>query len=629
MRDEDKTKGQLVRELRILRERLTENKFARVERNESGERRGAGPLLDLEQTVGIPWAYLPVIDEISDRDEAARSKPRRSLWPPIDPEGFSRENITESGSFDLRRTTLDAFGHLMDAMPMPILVIDISGRIQFVNSAFLNVSADLSEILGASFSSLFPDAAAIRQAETLLENVVTQRKPQFGEGTLLVGGNEIWSRMNFRSIRFGNERSILVVIEDLTTEKRELTLNEKYKSLAQIFPYGIAEFAPAKRAACHLPADELLSLVLAAELTDGNSQFATLNGYSSLNELRGVPLRKILLVRDKDLQFYRSWLENCFATTTIDTQEKAAQDEPRYFEVTLVGNVQNEILTSFWAIKRDVTERRRVQQALLDKIKTIDELYAHIVQSGKAKAIAEHTAEVAHELRQPLAIIGGFARRMARQPECWNEIDMDSRREGFEIIIREIQRLEKILDGLIDFTRHETIQLQRIDPNDLIEEVLHINAERLKEKDLHLEVNLSRELGEVFLDPARFQQVIRNLISNAIEACDRKRLIRVETGVFMPSDKAQETGELDSTVYFEMKVHNEGKAIPLEELQKIFDPFYTTKHYGTGIGLTLCKRIVENHGGSISVKSDAEGTAFTVWIPLKPPATPTTPILRT
>jgi hypothetical protein len=125
---------------------------------------------------------------------------------------------------------------------------------------------------------LFPDAAAIRQAEAWLENVVTQRKPQFGEGILLVGGNEIWSRMNFRSIRFGNERSILVVIEDLTTEKRELTLNEKYKSLAQIFPYGIAEFAPAKRVACHLPADELLSLVLGAKLTDGNSQFATLNG---------------------------------------------------------------------------------------------------------------------------------------------------------------------------------------------------------------------------------------------------------------------------------------------------------------------------------------------------------------
>jgi PAS domain S-box-containing protein len=627
MQDEDKTKEQLIAELRNLRSRLPENEFVPTPRNLNDEKSRADRLRGLEPTVHISWADLPAIDEVSDCDEAGRSLSRRSLWPPIESEALSRENITESGSFDLRRTTLDAFGRLMDAMPMPILLINVSGRIQFVNSAFIDVSADFSGVLGESFYSLFQDSEATRQAETLLENVVTQRKPQFWEGMLLVGGKEIWSRINLRSIRFGSERSIMIVIQDLTTEKRELTLNEKYKRLAQIFPYGIAEFAPAKRAACDLPPDELLTLILAAELTDGNSQFAALNGYASIDELRSAPLGEILPAQDKDLEFYRSWLQNCFATTTCDTQEKTLEDQPRYFEITLVGNVQNGFLTSFWVIKRDVTERRRVQQALLEKIRTIDELYAHIVQSGKAKAIAEHTAEVAHELRQPLAIIGGFARRMAREPQCWNELDMDSRREGFEIIIREIQRLEKILDGLIDFTRHETIQLQSINPNDLIEEVLHINEERLKEKGLHLEVSLSEELGEVFLDPGRFQQVIRNLVSNAIEACDRRRLIRVETGVFMPSDKAQETGELDATVYFEMKIHNQGNVIPPEELQKIFDPFYTTKHYGTGIGLTLCKRIVENHGGSISVKSDAQGTAFTVWIPLKRPERPNTPIL--
>ncbi len=627
MRDEDKTREQLIEELKTLRARLPENGSDPVEGIKSNERTYSGSVPHHEPAASISWADFPVLDEVSDLDESGRSPSRSSLWPRIAPGDFHSENVTESGSFDLRRTTLDAYGRLMDAMPIPVLLIDISGRIQFANSAFLDVSGDLSGICGGSFYSMFADAAATRHAERLLQDVVIQRKPQFWEGILLVGGNEIWSRMHLRSIRFGNERSIMIVIQDLTTEKRELTLNEKYKRLAQIFPYGIAEFAPAKRVSCDLPADEALSLILAAELTDGNNQFALLNGYSGLDELRKIPLGKILPIQHKAVQFYRSWLQNCFAITTSDAQEETLEDQPRYFEITLVGNVQNEFLTSFWAIKRDVTEHRRVQQALLEKIRTIDELYAHIVQSGKAKAITEHTAEVAHELRQPLAIIGGFARRMAREPLSWNELDVDSRREGFEIIIREIQRLEKILDGLIDFTRHESIQLQRINPNDLIAEVLHINAERLKEKDLHLEVNLSDELGEVFLDPARFQQVIRNLVSNAIEACDRKRLIRVETGVFMPSEKAQETGELDATVYFEMKIHNQGNVIPPEELQKIFDPFYTTKHYGTGIGLTLCKRIVENHNGSISVKSDETGTVFTVWIPLEPPQISDTHIL--
>jgi signal transduction histidine kinase len=89
----------------------------------------------------------------------------------------------------------------------------------------------------------------------------------------------------------------------------------------------------------------------------------------------------------------------------------------------------------------------------------------------------------------------------------------------------------------------------------------------------------------------------------------------IETGFSIPSDKAQETGGLESETYFEMKIKNYGKVIPADELQKIFSPFFTTKDYGTGIGLTLAKKIVEDHNGSISVKSDEDGTVFTLWIP--------------
>jgi len=92
----------------------------------------------------------------------------------------------------------------------------------------------------------------------------------------------------------------------------------------------------------------------------------------------------------------------------------------------------------------------------------------------------------------------------------------------------------------------------------------------------------------------------------------------IDTGIFVPSDKTQQTGELAAEEYFEMRIRNGGRIIPSEELQKFFDPFYTTKEYGVGIGLTLCKKIVEEHNGSISVRSDEEGTIFTVWFPLRP-----------
>jgi signal transduction histidine kinase len=160
------------------------------------------------------------------------------------------------------------------------------------------------------------------------------------------------------------------------------------------------------------------------------------------------------------------------------------------------------------------------------------------------------------------------------------------------------------------------VKPESLDPNRLIEQVLHLNEEQFNEKDLTLEVDLGDEIGEVSLDPARFQHVIRNLVANAIEASPRGGVIRVETGVFIPSTKAQETGSLEYDTYFEMKVRNRGRVIPPDEIEKIFDPFFSTKDHGSGLGLTLSKKIVEEHHGSVGVKSDGDGTVFSVWIPL-------------
>jgi PAS domain S-box-containing protein len=283
--------------------------------------------------------------------------------------------------------------------------------------------------------------------------------------------------------------------------------------------------------------------------------------------------------------------------------------QPLRYEGVMIDRTAGKILEE---------ELRASKEALVQKIKIIDDLYAHILQSGKAKAIAEHTAEVAHELRQPLAIIGGFARRMVKHLGASAQIDEDHQKECFDIIIGEVQRLEKILGALIDFTKRESIQPETIDPNSLIREVLRIHQEVCQGKDLRIETHFGRYIGKVSVDPNRFQHLIRNLLSNAIEASPEGGAIVIDTGIFVPSDKTQQTGELAAEEYFEMRIRNGGRIIPSEELQKFFDPFYTTKEYGVGIGLTLCKKIVEEHNGSISVRSDEEGTIFTVWFPLRP-----------
>ncbi len=288
--------------------------------------------------------------------------------------------------------------------------------------------------------------------------------------------------------------------------------------------------------------------------------------------------------------------------------------------------------TGFDGVMRDRTVRRKLEeelkgsrQALVEKIKIIDELYEHIVQSGKCKAIEEHTAEVAHELRQPLAIIGGFARRMAKQLKAGKLIDSTRQSEYLGIIMSEIQRLERILDALIDFTRREQVNLQRIDPHNLIEYILGIIQTRAGEKRVHINTTFGSEIADIPVDPGRFQQLVLNLVANAIDASPYGGVVELETGASIPSEKALRTGQLDAETYFELKCRNRGPVIPEEDLQQIFNPFYTTKEHGTGLGLTVSKKIVEDHLGSISVKSDEEGTTFTVWLPLVEPENRTAP----
>lgn len=288
--------------------------------------------------------------------------------------------------------------------------------------------------------------------------------------------------------------------------------------------------------------------------------------------------------------------------------------------------VQNESLIRYEGVMRDITRRRGLErelkasrEELLEKIRIIDDLYEHIVQSGKAKAIADHTAEVAHELRQPLAIIGGFARRMERKFDSRELTDIESQRQYCRFMISEVERLERILVNLIDFTKRESLQLEKSDPNAIIRNVLTVYRDKMSEKGIQLETRIGDEVGEIFLDHDRFEQVVRNLISNAVEASPEGRVIQIETGVSIPSGKAHDTGGLEAETYFEMKIRNFGKTIQAQDLKKIFSPFYTTKDFGTGIGLTLAKRIVEDHKGSISVKSDQDGTVFTVWLPIVHP----------
>lgn len=141
---------------------------------------------------------------------------------------FNRD-VTASGSFDLRGVKSTSLGKLLQALPIPALLIDSGGYVTFANAACGKIRRGEEEDLYGLFSALFPDPVAAEKADTLVKKVFATRRPQMDEALVQTADIKIWARMNYRSLRIGPERVVLALVEDLTLEKKQLLLHEKHR----------------------------------------------------------------------------------------------------------------------------------------------------------------------------------------------------------------------------------------------------------------------------------------------------------------------------------------------------------------------------------------------------------------
>ncbi len=527
-------------------------------------------------------------------------------------------DITEERATDTRADDFSILRcPLPEQLPDAVFTLDQTGRFTFVNpGAEELLGYRVEEILGTPIWDL-----VVQDDKPTAKSLPGMQLDSVWDAELdVVNANGVTKHVRVRCApTIDRQRKIV----GFTGIMRDRTAQRKLEEELKAYQESLRESEQRYRNLVEEVPDIIFSL-------DSSGRFSFIN--CQIEELLGYSVAEML-----DHFFWDYVSEDCvdLARSILKIQPRATWDGELWVVDTL-GKMkwvrvrcrphrdQHGRITEYEGVMRDRSATKRLEEdlkaskiELMDKIKIIDDLYQHIVQAEKSKAIATHTAEVAHELRQPLAIIGGFARRMSKHLESCQKLDPESQRECFRIILGEVERLERILKGLIDFTILEAVEVQVVNPSDLIEDVLHINEERLRDKDLGLQLLFGEELTEISVDPNRLHQVIRNLVGNAIDASPEHGVIRIDTGVFFPSAKAQATGSLGSEPYFEMKFRNNGPPIPAEDLQKVFDPFYTTKDFAMGIGLTLTKKIVEEHRGSISVKSDEEGTTFSVWLPVK------------
>lgn len=235
----------------------------------------------------------------------------------------------------------------------------------------------------------------------------------------------------------------------------------------------------------------------------------------------------------------------------------------------------------------------------------------HIRRVDRLATIGEMAARISHEIRNPLASLSGSIQILQ------DELHLDGPdRRLMEIVMRETQRLNALLTDFLLYARPEKLQIEEMDLSHALQETLDLFMEREKRgPPIEVISDIAPSLI-VKADPKKVRQIIWNLFNNAVEAMPNGGRLKVRAHTPDPLAWPSRKGGVS---WLLLEIEDTGVGIPPENLERIYNPFFTTKDRGTGLGLSTVHRSVEDLGGWISVRSELDkGTRFTLWIPSQP-----------
>ncbi len=234
----------------------------------------------------------------------------------------------------------------------------------------------------------------------------------------------------------------------------------------------------------------------------------------------------------------------------------------------------------------------------LEDVSEVRALTEQLIRADRLAAMGELTAGVAHEVRNPLGVIRASV-QLLEDTEC----DEGRLHDASEVIKQEIDRLDRVIKALLDFGRPSPPRLVSVQVEDVLRDVVLFTRRFAGRVEVRLEERYAPGVPKILGDPEKLKQVFLNLVTNAVQAMeDTGGDISISTGV----DRG----------FVTVTVDDNGPGIGEESLGKVFDPFYSTRAEGTGLGLTIVHRIVDEHDGHIELESrPGRGTTFTVSLP--------------
>jgi len=490
------------------------------------------------------------------------------------------------------------FETLCSAAMEGIVVVDAEKNITFVNKAFADmVGYKEDELLGINLQR-FVDKKGFqeikKQTEKRLKGEISRYEilifSKDGKKHIIqVSASPIWNKN-------GDFAGSLAITMDVTERRKmEEALRESEEKFRKIFQSAN---------------DSIIYLDTSGRIIDVNEKAVQVFG-GSKKELVGKHFIKIGVISPTDipklLGNFARILTGKPGFTNVKIKNKMGQE--RYLEcVSSIATIDGK-LAGILVIARDVTERMHMQKKLEEysqqlevlverRTSQLKEAQEKLVRTERLAAIGQVASMVGHDLRNPLTGIASATYYIKKKLGA----DADETiKEMLKLIEENIEYSNKIISDLLDYSREIKLELKETTPKSILKEALSL-VEIPKSINV---LEITEDKPKIIIDIEKMKRVFINIIKNAIDAMPNGGALTIKSN--------EKTGNLEITFT------DTGTGMPENVLENIWTPFFTTKAKGMGLGLPICKRIIEAHGGTISAESTiGKGTTFTITIPLMP-----------
>ncbi len=389
---------------------------------------------------------------------------------------------------------------------------------------------------------------------------------------------------------------IMNLLADVCLINRALIMlvNEKEGCLEYVHAMGFQGEVPAEVKNYKVPLDRI-SNMLARVTSTGCAEYVP--------EVRSASLKEdnVLLSYGKPTSIYvvplitRSKVIGIIATDAVDG--KGVPEETR----DILGIFASQIAIAI--------ENAKLYLKLMEQMVELKRSQALLSRAEKFSFLGNLAARLAHEIKNPMTAIGTFIQLLPQKYD-----DVEFRTSFYRLALEETKRVNNLITELLDLVKTKESHFEASDIHALIDKMVLLLSPQSKAKNIQVVLDYDPRVGNVWMDSEKMKQVILNILSNAVEFSPDGGRIEVRTRAGYGDDRSP-------IVRIEIRDH--GTGIPTSLAEKIFDPYFTTKHKskmhsGTGLGLFIAHQNVHDHGGSIEVRSgEGEGAAFTIALPVK------------